>query len=388
MPDFSIDLGGLSDLVLGQTTVATVCTALMVWLGLLTQPTRATLYWTLGFILALLGSYGSFASAAMGTDVLMQPVWIGVMAGMPLLLWSGLRAHAGKAAYPWAGFVQAVASVLILAFTAELPSAPLVFRWVVFGAALAAAVGASEVLRGSFAGSRFGTPLVVASAAVLLLGVVGVAVGPSALAAGDTGLLFTRGVITFVTVYLVCAIVSLLFLANRRPGASDILGAFDGFAPPRMQAAVVRERLRRAVARDEQHWAFIDIRLDDADNLRDAAGDLGFTQIVDRFEQIIAETFAADADLAREAPGHVTVFLARSPATVRELVRTTLNRIAGDGADATLDLHVSASAGIVDIDPRVDGYVSLEAAASEAVVRAQGAGGDRWTRVTSGRSRP
>lgn len=381
MPD-ALTLGGVSDLVLGQTTVTTVATALMIWLGLLAQPTRATLYWTLGFILALLGSYGSFASAALGADVILQPVWIALMAGMPLLLWSGLRAHAGKRAYPWAGFVQAGLSVLILALTGD----PLVFRWVVFAGAVAAAVCASEVVRGSFAGSRFGTPLVIASAAVVLLGIVGVAVGPSAIAAGDDGLLFTRGVVTFVTVYIVCATVSLLFLANRRPGASDILGAFDGFGPPKMQAAIVRERLRRAVDRDEQNWTFVGIRLDDAADLRAATGDLGFTRIVDRFERIIVETFPADADLCRDAPGQVSVFFSSSPATVRELVRVAINRVADASADAPMELRVSASAGIVDVDPASDTYLTLTDAAARAIARAQRDGGDRWARVDSSRA--
>src|SRR5690349_17405834 len=101
---------GAGDLVVGLTTTMTVCVALMIWIGLLGRASRATLLWTFALFLGLLGSYGTLASAAMGTDVLLHPVGFGIMFGMPLVIWSGLRAAQGKRSLAWMGFAQSLVS--------------------------------------------------------------------------------------------------------------------------------------------------------------------------------------------------------------------------------------------------------------------------------------
>ncbi|WP_314505848.1 hypothetical protein [uncultured Microbacterium sp.] len=371
---------GAGDLVVGLTTTMTVCVALMIWIGLLGRASRATLLWTFALFLGLLGSYGTLASAAMGTDVLLHPVGFGIMFGMPLVIWSGLRAAQGKRSLAWMGFAQSLVSVVLLALTTNLPNGFTVFRWLFFASAIGAILGAIEVLRGTFRGSRFGVPLVVGSAALVLLGAVG--------AAGDVGnsspeadLVYIRGVVIAMSVYAICATVSLLFLANRRPGARDALEAMDAFAIEPMMRAVVRERLLRARRRKEQSWSFIDLRLDDARDLRDATGDAAFGATIRRFENIVAETFPSDVDLCRVAPGHVTVFASQPAGAVREFVRTVLNEVSTADGEAPTSLRISASAGIVPVDVATASYESLVDAAALLVQDAQSEGGDRWRRA-------
>lgn len=370
----------LSGLVVGLTTVVTVCVALMIWLGLLARATRASLLWTFALLLPLLGAYGALASAAMGTDVTQHPVAYGIAFGMPIVIWSGLRAAQGRRSYAWLGFAQSLASVAILLFTTELVGGFAAFRWLFFASAIGSALAAVEVLRGAFQGSRFGIPLSAASAALMLLGVVGVA-GSIAGASAETDLLFLRGVTILTIVYVICATVSLLFLANRRPGAKDVLEAMDAFAPEALMRALVRERLVRARARGERTWSFIDFRLDDATDLREATGEAAFSSMARRFEAIVAGTFPAEADLCRVAPGHLTVFASQPPAAVREFVRTVLNEVAMTDADSPTTLRISASAGIAAVDPDADTYDTLSAAAGSVIEEAQRQGGDRWKRV-------
>lgn len=375
----------LSDLVIAQTTVVTVCVAIMIWLGLLGRPSRATLYWTYGFILALLGSYASFTSAAMGQDVLLHPVAIGITCGLPTLIWSGLRVLARKRAYVWTGIVQSAASVAILWTTTELDAGFVIFTWLVLASGIAAAFGAIEVLRGAFRGSRFGTPLVTASGILLLLGVAGV-IGSGVGSDANSEIAFARGLVLATTCYLICATVSLLYLANRRAGARDVLDALDGYMPEPMMRGVVREKLVRAAKRGEQNWSFIDIRIDDAIDLREATGDATFGTIARRVEAVVADVFPAEADLARIVPGQITIFVAQTSAAVRELVRTVLNSVGAPQADAPTNLRITVSAGIVTVDLQSDTYETLAAIAGRAAEQSQLQGGDRWVRVGNRRS--
>lgn len=369
-----------SDLIVGLTTVVTVCTALMIWLGLLGRASRATLLWTFAMLLSLLGPYASIAFAAMGTDFLLRPAGSGIACGAPMLVWSGLRAAQGKRPYAWIGFAQSAVSVLLLAVATPFDAAPAVFRWLFLASAIGAILGAAEVMRGAFHGSRFGMPLVAASGILFLLGIVGVVGGASG-SSDYTDVIFVRGVIVGVTVYVLCVTVSVLFLANRRPGARDALEAMDAFMTEPMMHAVVREKLQRARGRREQSWSFIDLRLDDAGDLRGAIGEAAFSATVRRFEAIVQETLPAEADLSRVSPGHVLVFASQPSAVVREFVRTVINEIAAPSADAPTSMRLSASGGIVDVDIDTATYEALVTAASEAVERAQREGGDKWRRV-------
>ena len=369
-----------SDLVVGLTTATTTCLAIMIWIGLLGRASRATLLWTFALTLALLGAYGSLASAAMGTDVLLHPVGLGIMFGMPLVIWSGVRAAQDKRSHAWIGFTQSAVSVAVLTLTTNLAIGFSVFRWLFLAAALGAALGAIELLRGDYRGSRFGAPLALASAALLLIATVGVA-GSASRSSDETDLLFIRVVVIATTVYVICATVSLLFLANRRPGARDVLDAVDAFMPAPMMRAVVREKILRARARREQNWSFVDLRLDDATDLREATGEAAFGSAVRRFESIVAETFPAEADLCRVSAGHVTVFASQPSAAVREFVRTVLNEVSAPQDEAPSNLRVSASAGIAPADVARDSYDSLADAAERVADEAQRDGGDRWRRV-------
>lgn len=380
LTDAAMGTLGSDDLVAGLTATATVCLALMIWIGLLGRASRATLLWTFALTLALLGSYTMLGSAALGRDVVAHPVGLGILCGMPVVIWSGLRAAQDARSHAWIGFAQSFCSVGVLALTTHLAIGPMVFRLVFLFAGLGAALGAIEVLRGAFRESRFGTPLVVASGILLLLATVGLA-GGAAGSSRESDLLLIRAILLATIVYVICATVSLLFLSSRRRGAGDVLEAIDAFLPAPLMRAVVRERLARARVRGEQTWSFIDLRLDDATDLHEATSEAAFAATVRRFEEIVATTFPAEADLCRVAGGHVRVFASLPVSSVRELVRAVLTRVAEPRADAPISLRISASAGIVGVDAATADIDALAAAASAAADMAQRQGGDRWIRA-------
>ncbi len=368
------------DLVVGLTVTMTVCTALMIWVGLLGRASRATLLWTFAFGLGLLAAYALLATGAAGADVLLHPVGLGFLCGMPALVWSGLRAAQGKRPYAWIGFLQSAASVVILLLTTNADAGFAVFRWLFFASAIGAVLGAIEVLRGVYRGSRFGMPLVVAAGTLLLLSAIGAA-GTVAGSNTATDLFFVRGIVIALTIYAICATVSVLFLSNRRPGARDALEALDAYLPEWAMRAIVRERLLRARDRREQSWSFVDLRLDDATDLREATGEATFSAMTRRFEGIVAAVFPAEADLCRVTPGHVTVFASQPVGAVREFVRSILNEVSLPDDQAPTSLRITASAGIVTVDVTTDTYEKLAAAAAAQTAAAQEAGGDRWRRA-------
>ncbi|MGZ0711684.1 hypothetical protein ACWPKO_25465 (plasmid) [Coraliomargarita sp. W4R53] len=374
----------LVDLGVAQATVVTTCVILMTWLGLMGRPSRATLLWTLGYFFALLGVYVSFTSAAMGIDVVRHPVGQAIGFGLPLLLWSGIRDLGGLRPYAPAGAVQAVVSVAVVALTTQSPIGPDVFRWVVLGAALSTGAVAVAALQAATRSSRFTPPLVAAAVVMVLIGIVGVTYPTvsGGTAGSDAAVTFTRTAIIASMVFLIVATVSLLFFANRRVGARDILDALDAFMPQPLMRGIVRERLLRISARSESEWTLIEIRIDDVDDLREAGSEWSFAQLTDAFEARVIAEFPAECDLARIKPGYIQVFASHSTVAAREHVRNLINRISADSADATATLRLSASAGIVPTAPG-DSYDALNSLVGEAADEAQRQGGDRWVRHPS-----
>lgn len=380
MHEFALQsIPGPSDLSVARTAIVTTCVVLVIWLGLLARPSRAMLYFTLAFLLALLGTYGSMVSAAFGMDVIGHPVGIGIAFGAPMLIWSGIREANGRRAYPWIGFAQSAVSIGLLAFTTYLPFGFDLFRWLYFFAALGAALGGIEVMRGVYRGSRFSSPLVTISFAGVGFALIGVAptIVPG-IAEAQSDILFLRSAALATSIYIICATVSLLFLVNRRPGARDVLEALDAFAPPALFSAMTRERLHRAALRRETSWTIVDLRIDDAADIRAAVGEVAFGGICRRFESIIASTLPAEADLGRVVAGHVLVLIAQPARSVQELVRPILAAFSADDAASPISVRISASAGIAPVQPRSDTVESLVEAAAGAAEAAQAAGGDQW----------
>lgn len=367
-------------LIISGTTVVTVCLALMIWLGLLSRPSRATLIWTLGLILGLLGAYGALASIALGIDVLVHPVALGLLLGVPTVIWSGLRVTAGMTPHAWIGLGQSVGSFAALLVTTEGPYGSLVFRALVLGSALGATLGAIQLLRAGAQTARTGLPLVVASFATLLVATVGLA-GSAAGTSATSDVLFVRTFVMISTVYIICATVSLLLITDRRVGGGERTDGLDALIPVSLMRSLTRGRLRRAALRRELTWSFIDIRLDDGEDLKDATGEATHSATVARFEEIVTTTFPAEADICRVSPGHLTVLVSQSFAAVRELVRTVLNETSAREEDAVVSLAITASAGVIAVDPAKDDYDGLAERAATAAAEAQLQGGDRWVRV-------
>ncbi|MEV8268626.1 hypothetical protein [Microbacterium sp. NPDC076911] len=381
-----LEAGGYA---IAQTTVVTTCVILMTWLGLVGRPGRATMLWTLGFFFTLLGVYASYAGAALGIETAVLPVGQAFGCGMPLLLWSGLRALHRKRPYAWAGPAQALLTFFALTATAQLPINPFVFRAAFFATGIAVVAVAVEAMRGETRGSLYTPPLVAASLLVFALAAVGfflpLITGDTLIELGD--FLFTRISVMSSTIFLITATVTLLFYANRRPGAQDILEALDAFMPEPLMRGVARERLVRAARRNETDWTYIELCLDDLDDLRDASNAWSFRALLSTFGTIITEELRAEADLCRVAPGRVQILVAESAASTRERVRNVINRLSTE-VSGIANVRVSASAGIVPVIVGKDTYDDLTKLAHDAVLEAQRLGGDRWVRLPARDSEP
>ncbi|WP_396668810.1 hypothetical protein [Microbacterium sp. R86528] len=370
------------EFAIAQTTVVTTCVILMTWLGLVGRSGRPTMLWTLGLFFSLLGVYASYAGTALGLDTVVLPMGQAFGCGMPLLLWSGLRALHRKRAYSWAGPAQALVTFAVLMATAGSEFGAFAFRTAFFATGIALAVLAIEAMSGDTRGSLYTPPLVAACGLVFFLATVGfvlpLVTGNTLVELGDV--VFTRVSMMIWTMFIITATVTLLFYANRRPGALDTLEALDAFMPQPLMRGVARERLARARHRDESDWTFIELCLDDLDDLRDASNGWSFRALVSTFETIIIQEVRAEADLSRVVPGRVQILVAESAASTRERVRLVINRLSEE-ASGVANVRVSASAGIVPVVVGTDTYDELTALAHDAVLEAQGQGGDRWVRL-------
>lgn len=298
------------------------------------------------------------------------------MLGAPALVWSGLRARRRVPALPWLALVQSVLSALALVPVQDPWAYSLVFRILFFAAAIFAGMTLIEIHRSADRYERLVLPLAVVSVAFLALG------------AGTllAGFLFPRGVgadlelvrvlnSMGMLVYLVCAIISLLFFTSVSP-----VGVGTAFSWPQFTVTAT-ERLRRAKAASETSWALLWVRIDDPDDVRGAVGETAYTRLVERFEATVQSSFPAEADIGREGRGRVVVLISRPGPVIREHVRGMLRDISEMDAAQQVSVQLSASVGWAPAD--VVGYdlAALLTAAEKAADEASEIGGDRWQRI-------
>src|SRR3546814_9570890 len=83
--------------------------------GLLQRPSRASLLWSLAFVLAMVSTWVTLAGEALGNEPV-RVYGLGLMLGAPALIWSGFRARRRVRAMPWTTVAQSLAggAVLIL----------------------------------------------------------------------------------------------------------------------------------------------------------------------------------------------------------------------------------------------------------------------------------
>jgi hypothetical protein len=349
--------------------IASLCTALMIGLGFLARPQRSTVLWSSMFAVAMAAAVGAIASATLES----RAFWLVSMAltlTLPALVWSGLRAHAGAGrTYAWTAPALGAVVMIIFVVGAGAPGFHIAGRVTMLVAAVFNVLVLQELFRRPERGRGAAVPLVLATLLWMLLSVVGVIA--SILNIQENYELLTQTNAVGLGVYLICALVSLLFF-TRGDGLSAVTTNASAFR------AVAADRLARARAAGDLTWTLLDIRLDDPDDLRAAAGDTAFAGLSARFHDTVRATFPAEADVAAHDDARAFVLIARTESAVRSLVRELMVRLATLDDEAPIMLQLSASIGWADaasadydLDPLLD-------AASARADRAVADGGDRW----------
>lgn len=356
-------------LELAQVVVSSVGTICMIGLGFLYRPSRASALWSLAFVVTMVATYIGMVEAATTPSVLSR-IALGVLLAAPALIWSGLRAQRGVWPLEWISVVAATASAASLALLDGTDAHPWAFRLAFAGTAVFAAFTIAELLRRPERAGGTSMPLSVFSLLVVASAVVGIVAGILSPRDPEQSLAFTRDVNSLgLLAYLVCSLVSLLFIA-RSEGASASAASF---------AEIAADRLERAQRVGERSWALVIIQLDDAQDLRTVTGEAGFAAIVDRVRSDVIEAFPTEADIARIADATFAILVAQPSTVVRDRVRTLLRTIAQP--HDSLQVGISASAGWAGVSEFGYDRAELMSAALTAAQRAAAAGGDRWERA-------
>ena len=363
------------DVTTSMVAVVTLLAVLVVGLGTLARPSRATVTWGAAFGLGMLGAY--LWLAGQQTDVqMLRAAASALLLCFEPLIWIGLRMHFGRRAR-WALVIPfLVVAPLLLVATAGtgwyLPS----FHVIFLGSAVYGGLVAYELLRGRPAVRDIVLPLALASCGLVVVAIVSAV---SAVMSGGAGteaqLSALRGMNAVGTLVVsTCAAFTLVLLVRAEQKANDETGA---------AAERARRRLRKAEAQNDQPWSILDIRLDDPADLREASTGSAFALTVDRFHDDIVEALPASADADRVADGRAIVVIRGSDDSVRHHLREMLNRISViEREAASMGIRSSASIGWATVSVVGYDYDALVAAAGSAAERARDAGGDQWKRAT------
>lgn len=363
------------DITTSMVAVVTVLTAMVIGLGTLARPSRATVIWGAAFGLGMLGAYLWLAGQQSDVQVLRAAASALLLCFEPLI-WIGLRMHFGRRAR-WSSVIPflLIAPTLLVA-TADSPWYLPSFTLVFLGSGVFGALVAAELLRDKTVARDIVLPLVLASCG---LAVVAVVSAVSALLSGGAGsddqLSALRGMNAVGTVVVsTCAAFTLVLMVRadaKRRDAGDL-------------AERARRRLRKAEAQNDQPWSVLDIRLDDPADLREASTGSAFALIVDRFHHDIQESLPASADADRAEDGRAIVLIRGGDESVRHHLRGILTRISVIDREATVTgIRSSASIGWATASVVGYDYDELVAAAARAAARARAAGGDQWKRATT-----
>ncbi|KQS02595.1 MAG: hypothetical protein J0I33_09310 [Microbacterium ginsengisoli] len=363
-------------LAVGQATLATLALVLMTGLGYVRRPHPATLQWMLVFVAGAAGVYlGMYAESA-GEESLRR-LSLGISLGAGIFIWSGLRSWRGVRS-GWA--VPVLYVVLAASVLAVVPD-----EW--FGLAFAAAYAVSgvfallsiiELRRIPERADGMLLPLALISGAVtvvaagnLVHSIIARPRGPE-----DLGILRVLDSVGAM-IYIVCALVTLLWLAVGR-------GAAASGVPTGLAAFIAGggDKLARAADRGERAWSVLSIRLDDVDDLRIAAGGSLFWRIVDTVERDVRASIPSEADIAVSSPGHLYVLLMRPPIAIESALDDLRAQVSRLDTSRPLAVQLSVSVGWSSVDASGYDMEALLRDARAGAARASADGGDRWVRVT------
>lgn len=358
-----------------QVIVSTVATICMIGLGFLYRPGRATGWWSLAFAVVMVCAYVDLIAGTMRSETL-RLIGMGVLLGAPVLIWSGLRALRGATSYAWIALVMGAGSALALVAAEGSPVSGLTFRLVFAVMAVFAALAIVELVRRPEGAGGIAAPLTVFS--LLVVAVAATALVATVVSPGSGQELdFLREVNSLgILAYIICALVTLLFLAR---GSGVSRGGRTASGPEAVFRAVASDRLRRAQSSGERSWAMLYVLLDDAEDLRTISGEQGFATLVGRLRDDLAEIFPTEADIGRLGPAAFGVLVAQPSTVIRDRVRTLLRTV--NAPYEGMEVGTSASigwAGVAEHGYDVDVLLNTaRAAAARAVVD----GGDRWQRA-------
>jgi hypothetical protein len=365
----------VANLGIAQATVATLGTVMIIGLGFLQRPSRASLLWSLAFVLAMVSTWVTLAGDALG-DESVRRAGLGVMLGAPALIWSGFRARRQTRALPWVAVAQSALSAAALVMVGDSEWYSLVFRATFFGAAAFAGLTLLEIRRSADRYERLVLPLAFVSGAFVILGAFMLLSGMFLPFAPGDDLALVRTLNSLgMLIYLVCGTVTLLFFTSVSPVGVQTATSWPQFS------VTASDRLARARAAGETSWVLLSVRIDDPTEIRTAAGEAAFVRIVDRFEATVRASFPAEADIGREGRGRLVILTARPGPVVRDHIRTLLRSVTEMDAAQQIAVQLSASVGWAPADVIGYDFPTLLAASQRAAEEASELGGDRWQRI-------
>lgn len=377
-PDVAIELGTVWRLGVLHALVASLATMLVIGLVFLRRPSRVTLYWASGFTLSMVATIGAVAADLNDAETLRR-FFLGLLMGAPALLWSGFRAYWRVRPLVWIGPLIAAASALALAFAGDM-FVP-VYRVVYLVGSLPALLFAIDWLRLADRRDIRLIPLAVISVLFALTGISNFVAGLVLPAPTGDAFVTVRAIASFgMLAYVVALLYAILGLALP-PRPKRLAASLTAAGPVDALSAPLRERLAAAAATGEP-CSVVYLRLDDATEIRQAAGPAAFAAIQARVSQVIRATFPDDAGFATDKDG-TFVLVARADASVREILRASLDRISELDVPGRLPIHPTASAGWANTSTMGYDLSALALMAREAANIAQQNGGDRWERMSA-----
>lgn len=366
---------------LSLAVLSALSTGLVIGLGFLARPSRATSLWAFAFALATVASFG-WAAADTLESLPLRAASSGALLASSSFIWVGLRAWRGARRLYWLpAAVYCVASPLLLGLTATTGSYALVFRLDFAVAAVVAVLVIVELVRLGPERRDEGLPLALASGGYVVFSVLSLIDGgvhfaqTGTIVSGGDDLALVRQLNSIGSlVYLVCSLVTVLLLTRSAPTPAR-RGEKSCFAD------VAGDRLARAEAAGDRWWSVLDIRLDDPVDLRDASNSVVFASITEGFARDVRAALPADADVEPRGDTGFVVLLPRPEGAMRQVLARLLARVAAADAEQPTSVRLSASIGWAGVDAVGYDLDDLLEAAGARVMEAQRRGGDRWERT-------
>ncbi|MBD8023768.1 nucleotidyl cyclase domain-containing protein [Microbacterium gallinarum] len=369
--DIAVGLG------IAQAAIATLATMLTIGIAFLAKPSRATLFWSFAFALAMVSTFGVAAGAAAEAETVRR-IFLGILMGAPALLWSGFRAFWGVRALPWVGPLVGAASAALLVAAGDTIWFSPAYRVVFFATSVCAGLFFIDWVRVPARRDRVALPFAIMSLAFFAAGAANGIAGFVFPATTGDDLALLRVISSIgMLAYTACALVAVIGISTRDTAFARSSEAPAGWQ--RFQLTAV-ERLARAQQSGEP-WSVVYLQLDDAAEIRQMGGAAVLGELSRRFLDTVRSVFPAESDVGSPAAGTAVVLLPRNDAAVRDHLRTVLERISNLDVDVSLPIRPSASAGWAPVS--VVGY-DLDALlymGREAATLASENGGDRWERV-------